>query len=125
MQDPSKAALKSPAGHTRGRGLSWDILCRVVDNYGDAAVCWRLARALANEQAGRVRLWIDQPEALQALQGLSSAWADGWCYQGVNLHRLDAEGTSLQRVTPGQVVVDAFGSGVPAALGEDAVWVSA
>jgi len=26
---------------------SWDVFCRVVDNFGDAAVCWRLARALA------------------------------------------------------------------------------
>ena len=24
-----------------------DIFCAVVDNYGDAAVCWRLARQLA------------------------------------------------------------------------------
>ena len=112
----SNATPTSSARQQPGRGLSWDILCRVVDNYGDAAVCWRLARALANEQAGQVRLWIDQPQALQALQGLPAAWADGWCYQGVNLHRLDAEGASLQGVTPAQVVVDAFGSGVPAAF---------
>ena len=115
-QVPPNASSTSPVRHQYGQGLSWDILCRVVDNYGDAAVCWRLARALANEQAGQVRLWIDQPEALQALQALPSAWTDGWCYQGVSLHRLDAEGASLQGVTPAQVVVDAFGSGVPAAF---------
>ena len=115
-QVPPNASSTSPVRHQYGQGLSWDILCRVVDNYGDAAVCWRLARALANEQAGQVRLWIDQPEAFQALQALPSAWTDGWCYQGVSLHRLDAEGASLQGVTPAQVVVDAFGSGVPAAF---------
>ena len=38
---------------------SWDVFCRVVDNYGDAAVCWRLARQLADEHGARVRLWID------------------------------------------------------------------
>ena len=88
----------------------------MVDNYGDAAVCWRLARALVHEQAGQVRLWIDQPQALQSLRGLPAAWTDGGCYQGVNLHRLDAQGVCLQGVTPAQVVVDAFGSGVPAAF---------
>lgn len=115
-QVPPNASSRSPVRHQHGQGLSWDILCRVVDNYGDAAVCWRLARALANEQAGQVRLWIDQPQALQALQALPSAWTDGWCFQGVSLHRLDAEGASLRGVTPAQVVVDAFGAGLPKAF---------
>jgi uncharacterized repeat protein (TIGR03837 family) len=48
-------------------GLRWDVFCRVVDNLGDAAICWRLARQLANEHSLTVRLWIDQPEALSRL----------------------------------------------------------
>ncbi|MGB3274638.1 MAG: elongation factor P maturation arginine rhamnosyltransferase EarP, partial [Castellaniella sp.] len=27
--------------------LSFELFCRVVDNFGDAGVCWRLARRLA------------------------------------------------------------------------------
>src|SRR5690554_5010470 len=30
--------------------------CRVIDNYGDISVCWRLARQLANEYPVRVSL---------------------------------------------------------------------
>jgi len=37
----------------------WDLFCKVVDNYGDAGVCWRLARQLAAEHALTVTLWID------------------------------------------------------------------
>jgi uncharacterized repeat protein (TIGR03837 family) len=37
----------------------WDLFCRVVDNYGDIGVCWRLARQLASEYALPVRLWVD------------------------------------------------------------------
>jgi hypothetical protein len=37
----------------------WDIFCRIVDNYGDAGVCWRLARQLATEHALDVTLWQD------------------------------------------------------------------
>lgn len=40
--------------------LRWDLFCEVVDNYGDAGVCWRLARGLAKAGAN-VRLWIDDP----------------------------------------------------------------
>ena len=41
--------------------LHWWILCRVVDNFGDAGVCWRLARQLASELQAGVRLFIDRP----------------------------------------------------------------
>ena len=44
-----------------------DIFCRVVDNYGDAGVCWRLACQLAREHGWRVRLWIDDPAPLDSL----------------------------------------------------------
>jgi uncharacterized repeat protein (TIGR03837 family) len=46
---------------------SCDIFCVVVDNYGDAGVCWRLARQLAVEYGWRVRLWIDDPAPLRRL----------------------------------------------------------
>lgn len=39
---------------------SIDIFCRVVDNYGDIGVCWRLARQLAARLAtSTIRLWVD------------------------------------------------------------------
>ncbi|HYC46122.1 MAG TPA: elongation factor P maturation arginine rhamnosyltransferase EarP [Burkholderiales bacterium] len=47
--------------------LSWDIFCRVVDNFGDAGVCWRLAKQLADEYRARVRLFIDGLQSLHAL----------------------------------------------------------
>ena len=43
------------------------LYCQVVDNYGDAGVCWRLARQLAGEHALSVTLWIDQPRVLRRL----------------------------------------------------------
>lgn len=47
----------------------FDLFCRVVDNFGDAGVCWRLARQLADAPGvGRVRLWIDAPAVLHRLQ---------------------------------------------------------
>jgi uncharacterized repeat protein (TIGR03837 family) len=46
---------------------TWDIFCRVVDNYGDIGVCWRLARQLAAEHPFEIRLWVDELAALQAI----------------------------------------------------------
>ncbi len=62
-----------------------DIFCVVVDNYGDAGVCWRLARQLADEHGWRVRLWIDDPAPLRQLAPDHAAgpvevrlWPDSW-----------------------------------------------
>ena len=38
---------------------TWDIFCKVVDNFGDIGVCWRLARQLSAEHGLDVRLWVD------------------------------------------------------------------
>ena len=35
------------------------IFCKVIDNYGDIGICWRLARQLYHEHAVGVTLWVD------------------------------------------------------------------
>ena len=46
----------------------WHLFCRVIDNYGDAGVTWRLATQLAH-QGLSVIIWIDQPQVLVKLSG--------------------------------------------------------
>lgn len=41
----------------------WDLFCRVIDNFGDIGVCWRLASDLA-DRGESVRLWSDDMSAL-------------------------------------------------------------
>ena len=45
----------------------WDIFCKIVDNFGDIGVCWRLARQLRLEHGLQIRLWIDDLEAAQKI----------------------------------------------------------
>ena len=51
----------------RQAGRSCDIFCKVIDNYGDVGVCWRLARQLAADHGYRVRLWVDRLETFARL----------------------------------------------------------
>jgi hypothetical protein len=44
-----------------------DIFCRVIDNYGDIGVCWRLARQLVVEHGGKVRLIVDDLGAFRMI----------------------------------------------------------
>lgn len=41
----------------------WDIFCQVIDNWGDAGICWRLAKQLS-ERGIHVRLWMDDTSPL-------------------------------------------------------------
>ena len=47
--------------------MRWDIFCQVIDNYGDAGVCWRLCRALAHGNDIRIRLFCDDLKVLDAI----------------------------------------------------------
>ena len=48
---------------------SVDIFCEVIDNFGDAGVSWRLARALTAHRLS-VRLWINNLSCLKQLRPL-------------------------------------------------------
>ena len=41
------------------RAVTLALFCKVVDNYGDIGICWRLARQLWREHGVRVTLWVD------------------------------------------------------------------
>lgn len=46
---------------------SVDLFCKVIDNFGDIGVCWRLARQLHHEFGLSVRLWVDDLESFRYL----------------------------------------------------------
>jgi uncharacterized repeat protein (TIGR03837 family) len=56
--------------------LLWDVFCRVIDNFGDIGVCWRLCADLAC-LGHTVRLWVDDAQALSwmAPGALQGQWA--------------------------------------------------
>jgi uncharacterized repeat protein (TIGR03837 family) len=90
------------------------ILCTVVDNFGDAGVCWRLARQLSAEQAMAVTLFIDRPQTLAALEPRLRTELE-------STHTLDAVHirTWPQETTPEDlpdILISAFGCHPPAWL---------
>jgi uncharacterized repeat protein (TIGR03837 family) len=92
--------------------MRYDVFCKVVDNYGDAAVCWRLARQLALEHGHAVVLWMDQPAALQALCPAVDAGLDRQRVDGVEVRRWRA-GARHAAQEVAQVAIEAFGCGLP------------
>lgn len=92
-----------------------DVLCRVVDNLGDAGVCWRLSRQLAKEHALCVRLWIDQPETLSAFV-LSDSEDETLVQTGFISIRNFEE--ILIESQPADLVIETFGCDLPNVFAE-------
>ncbi len=92
-----------PAALSATPSLRWDVFCRVIDNFGDIGVCWRLSRALA-QRGHRVRLRVDDASALD--------WMAPHGAQGVQVHPYDAP---WEDDAPPQVVLETFGCEAPAA----------
>lgn len=94
---------------------SWDIFCRVVDNYGDIGVTWRLARQLAGEHRQQVRLWVDDLKAFVRLCPQADVGLAQQCQAGVQVCRWPA----LWVDTPAaDVVIEAFACPLPPAYVE-------
>ena len=91
--------------------LRWDIFSRVVDNFGDAGVCWRLARQLAREHGLAVTLWIDDVASLARIAPSLDAGRHDQVSHGVRIRRMDE---AVPADTPtADVVIEAFGCGLP------------
>lgn len=81
--------------------LAWDLFCRVIDNFGDIGVCWRLAAQLG-ALGHSVRLWTDDASAL--------AWMAPRGAPGVEVLPWPAGPVAA---SPCDVLVEAFGCDVP------------
>ena len=93
--------------------LGIDLFCEVIDNYGDAGVCWRLARQLASGWHCHVRLWIDR---LAVLQKICPAIDAGLERQTVNQVDIYVWKPDMMPADIGQVpdvVIEGFGTRLP------------
>jgi uncharacterized repeat protein (TIGR03837 family) len=90
--------------------MRWDIFCQIVDNYGDAGVCWRLARSLTSLHGQEVRIFCDD---LQTLNLLASG-VDDQLKRSIQLLPWEASLDHNRRpiITP-DIVIEAFGCKLP------------
>jgi uncharacterized repeat protein (TIGR03837 family) len=83
--------------------MHWDIFCKVIDNFGDIGVCWRLACNLA-QRGEHVRLFVDDARALT------------WMAPTGHEHVSVCDWADAQTAAPSDVVVETFGCELPDAF---------
>ena len=93
--------------------LQWDVFCRVIDNFGDVGVSWRLTCDLA-DRGQMVRLWLDDTSALRWM-------APAGRPAGVEVRPWSASCSAMAGDMPdemdvGDVVIETFGCALPEAF---------
>ncbi len=109
-----------------GAGQTWAIFCRVVDFYGDAGFCWRLACALRDQGIGHVLLVIDRLDVLQAISGKQQR--PGVSVMSWQLAEERWQSTGIPVSERADVVIEAFACDPPevflASLSDKARWIT-
>ena len=91
--------------------MRWDIFCQIVDNYGDAGVCWRLARSLTSLHGQDVRIFCDDLPTLKLL----ASGVDPEIKRRIDIQPWEASHhNSRHPVETPDVVIEAFGCDLPA-----------
>jgi len=90
----------------------WDIFCKVIDNFGDIGISWRLSADLA-ARGHLVRLWVDDASALawMAPEGAPGVEVRPW-EQASDVSDMNA----LMAAAPGEALIEAFGCEIPPAF---------
>lgn len=88
----------------------WDIFCRVVDNFGDIGICWRLARQLHEEYGLHVRLWVDDLVSTKRLLPEFDMTLPQQTVRGVEIHHWQ---TDFRFNEVADVVIEAFACELP------------
>ncbi len=89
------------------------LFCKVVDNFGDIGICWRLARQLHQEHGIAVTLWVDDLASFRRLCPAVQPGADVQQVDGVTVqHWRDQDGIFLP-VQIADIVIEFFGCELP------------
>ena len=85
-----------------------DIFCRVIDNFGDIGVTWRLVRQLQREHDWRIRLWVDDLNSFQRLEPRVTV-ATTQNIDGIEI----VHWSHFTDVTPAPIVIATFSCDLP------------
>lgn len=93
--------------------LSLVIFCKVVDNFGDIGICWRLARQLRHEHGLAVSLWVDDLSSFRRICPEVVPASELQQVQGVEIHHWRDQGGTFAPQEVADIVIEFFGCDIP------------
>lgn len=97
--------------------LRFDLFCRVIDNFGDAGICWRLAQALSSAPYhATVRLWIDDLATLEKITQQHLRTTHTAACRKLSIHQWPSDEAAIKNhhwPNPHPIIIETFGGGIP------------
>jgi uncharacterized repeat protein (TIGR03837 family) len=93
--------------------LTLAIFCKVVDNYGDIGICWRLARQLHAEHGIAVTLWVDDLASFRRIWPRVDVDAESQDIDGVTVRHWAGQDGEFQPADIPDLVIEFFGVDLP------------
>jgi uncharacterized repeat protein (TIGR03837 family) len=90
-----------------------DLFCRVIDNYGDIGVCWRLARQFVAEHGCAVCLWVDDLPSFARLNARIDLDAHVQQIDGVTVRHWTSDFPVIAPEEVSDLVIEAFACELP------------
>ncbi|HTH44469.1 MAG TPA: elongation factor P maturation arginine rhamnosyltransferase EarP [Oxalicibacterium sp.] len=106
--------MLSPDGHAdQQRPVSLALFCKVVDNYGDIGICWRLARQLHGEHGIAVTLWVDDLRSFRRICPDVVLDADAQQLAGVTVRHWHDQDAAFASDDIADIVIEFFACDIP------------
>ncbi|WP_426343451.1 elongation factor P maturation arginine rhamnosyltransferase EarP [Pseudoduganella sp. R-32] len=93
--------------------LSLDLFCKVVDNFGDIGICWRLARQLQREHGIAVRLWVDDLRSFQRICPQVDVTAESQHIDGIAVRHWATQEGEFASDDVADIVIEFFACDIP------------
>jgi uncharacterized repeat protein (TIGR03837 family) len=95
------------------RSTTLAIFCKVVDNFGDIGICWRLARQFHGEHGIAVTLWVDDLASFRRIWPAVDVDAFEQIVDGVRVLHWRGQDGSFQPEDVADIVIEFFGVDIP------------
>jgi len=93
--------------------LTLDLFCKVVDNFGDIGICWRLARQLQREHGIDVTLWVDDMATFQRICPQVDPGAERQTVDSVAVRHWSSQDGEFTPDQVADIVIEFFGCDIP------------
>ncbi len=91
------------------------LFCKVVDNYGDIGICWRLARQLQREHGIAVTLWVDDLATFRRICPALDVAAEMQSIEDVAIRHWRAQEHAFAQEDIADIVIEFFACDIPEA----------
>jgi uncharacterized repeat protein (TIGR03837 family) len=89
------------------------IFCKVVDNYGDIGICWRLSRQFHAEHGIAVTLWVDDLASFRRIWPQVDTGAEVQDIDGVTVRHWRGQDGEFAAADIPDLVIEFFGVDIP------------